>query len=331
MNIPPFPPWNDPQALTPDARQCEVITREHARTFAIASRFLPAKKRRGAFAVYAFCRVADDIVDRGATGDRETLRRELSGYLSALHNALDGRPEGPIFRELKWTVDEFGVPADALLELMGGVACDLAPAHYATWADLTSYCEGVASSVGAMCTYVFGVAGDESMRARALKYARTLGVAMQLTNILRDVGEDAARSRCYLPEDDLAAFGITAHEVLNDPTLGTTARWRSLMRYEIARARALYDAAAPGIALLDGDAQRCARACAEGYAAILGAIEQIDYDSFATRAKVGRWARAGLMWSIWRSAAVPAASCGTDGPVIRWGERVLSRPEEMCA
>jgi phytoene/squalene synthetase len=93
----------------------------------------------------------------------------------------------------------------------------------------------------------------------------------------------------------------------------------------------LYEAAAPGIALLEGDAQRCARACAEGYAAILGAIEGINYNSVTTRARVGRWARAGLMWSIWRSSAVPAASCGTDGPVIRWGERELSRPEEMYA
>ena len=326
--IPPFSPWSE----SVDAVHCEAITRDHARTFAIASRFLPVKKRRGAFAVYAFCRVADDIVDRGANGgDRETLRHELSAYLKGLHSALEGRPDGPIFRELKWTVDEFGVPADALLELMGGVACDLAPVHYATWAELTAYCEGVASSVGSMCTYVFGVAGDEAMRQRALQYARTLGVAMQLTNILRDVGEDAVRGRCYLPDDDLAAFGITADEVLKNPSLGTTPQWRELMKYEISRARALYAAAAPGIALLDGDAQRCARACAEGYAAILGAIEGIDYDSFATRAKVSRWARAGLMWTIWRSTAVPAASCGTDGPVIRWQERVLSRPEEMCA
>ena len=331
MNLPAFAPWSEPRLDALDARHCEAITREHARTFAIASRFLPSRKRRGAFAVYAFCRVADDIVDRGATGHRDTLRRELSGYVASLHNALEGRPDGPIFRELKWTVDKFGVPADALLELMGGVACDLAPAHYATWAELTVYCEGVASSVGAMCTYVFGVAGDEEMRARALKYARTLGVAMQLTNILRDVGEDAARGRCYLPADDLAMFDITANDVLSDPLLGTQPRWHALMRYEIARARALYEAAAPGIALLDGDAQRCARACAEGYAAILGAIEGIDYNTVATRARVGRWARAELMWTIYRSSAVPATACGTDGPEIRWGERVLSRPEEMYA
>jgi phytoene synthase len=203
-----------PSSESADAVDCEALTRRHARTFALASRFLPAKKRRGAFAVYAFCRVADDIVDRGANGgNRETLRHELAAYRNGLHDALEGRPTGPIFRELKWTVDEFGVPTDALLELMDGVAYDLSPTNYATWAELTSYCEGVASSVGSMCTYVFGVSGGDATRGRALQYARTLGVAMQLTNILRDVGEDAARGRCYLPEDDLSAFGITANEV----------------------------------------------------------------------------------------------------------------------
>ena len=179
-----------------DARHCEAITRLHARTFAVASRFLPPRKRRGAFAVYAFCRIADDIVDRGATGDRETLRRELAGYMSGLHAAIDGRPEGPVYRELHWTIKQFGVPASALLELMGGVAVDLAPAHYATWAELTAYCEGVASSVGEMCTYVFGVKGDEDARQRALRFARTLGVALQ--PIRMTGARDRVKKKAYI-------------------------------------------------------------------------------------------------------------------------------------
>lgn len=314
-----------------DARHCEAITRHHARTFAVASRFLPLKKRRGAFAVYAFCRTADDIVDRGATGDRETLRRELAGYMSGLHEAIEGRPEGPVYRELWWTIKEFGVPASALLELMGGVAVDLAPAHYATWAELTSYCEGVASSVGEMCTYVFGVSGDEANRQRALRFARTLGVALQHTNILRDVGEDAARGRCYLPAASLAAFGISTEEVLHNPLLGQQARWKAFMAHEIARARALYVAAAPGLALLEPDAQRCARACADGYAEILSAIESIDYDSFSTRAQVGTWARGRLIWSIWRNGTLSPAEAIPTEPVIQWAGQTFSRPEEMAS
>jgi phytoene synthase len=314
-----------------DARHCEAITRLHARTFAVASRFLPPKKRRGAFAVYAFCRIADDIVDRGATGDRETLRRELAGYMSGLHAAIDGRPEGPVYRELSWTIKEFGVPASALLELMGGVAVDLAPAHYATWAELTAYCEGVASSVGEMCTYVFGVSGDEEARQRALRFARTLGVALQHTNILRDVGEDAMRGRCYLPAASLAAFGISTEEVLHNPKLGQQERWKKFMRHEIARARALYDAAAPGLSLLAPDAQRCARACADGYAEILSAIESNDYDSFSTRARVGTWARGRLMWSIWRNGTGTRTGEQPTEPVIHWEGRTISRPEEMAS
>ena len=244
-------------------------------------------KRRGAFAVYAFCRIADDIVDRAEGRDRTLLRAELDLYCAGVAEALAGRPEGPVFRELSRTVSEFGVPRDVLEELLNGVACDLQPVRYDSWSALTRYCEGVAASVGAMCTHIFGVSGDEAVRARAVRYARTLGVAMQLTNILRDVGEDAARGRCYLPDEDLATFGLDSERVLHDPTLKNDPRWAELMRHEVARARALYHAASPGIALLAPDAQRCARACADGYAAILGVIERNGYESFSVRARVG--------------------------------------------
>ena len=317
----------DPALARLDAEHCASVTRAHARTFALASAFLPAPKRRAAFAVYAFCRLADDIVDRGGD-DRASISAELDRYRAGVAEAIDGRPEGPVLRELWRTVSEFGVPADVLEELLNGVARDLQHSRYATWSELTSYCEGVASSVGSMCTYIFGVAGDTRVRDRAVRYARTLGVAMQLTNILRDIGEDAARGRCYLPEEDLATFGLDSGRVLHDPTLKDDPRWAQLMSHEVARARALYRAASPGIALLTPDAQRCARACADGYAAILDAIERNGYDSFSVRARVGNLARAGLLWTVWRSGAETPPPRG-DGPVIHWGERTLTRPEEM--
>lgn len=332
MVLPGFLKETDETLGRSDALHCEAITRSHARTFALASSFLPARKRRGAFAVYAFCRLADDIVDRSLTGDPDPTRLalELDLYRAGVAEALAGRPEGPVFRELWRCVSEFGVPSDVLDELLNGVACDLAPARYATWAELTSYCEGVASSVGSMCTYIFGVVGGDAVRDRAVRYARTLGVAMQLTNILRDVGEDAQRGRCYLPDDSLAAFGLSAARVLEDPTLRHDPQWAAFMRHEIARARALYRAASPGIALLEPDAQRCARACADGYAAILGAIERNGYDSFSVRARVGNWARAGLLWSVWRSGT-EQPPVGIDGPVIEWQQQRLSRPEDMAS
>jgi len=277
-----------------DADHCASIVRSHARTFALASRFLPAEKRRGAFALYAFCRVADDIVDRPRKSG-SSAAVELAWFRHNVEHALAGSPEGPVLRELVRTVTRFAVPREVLDELLNGVARDLTPTRYTTWAELSAYCEGVAASVGSMCTYVFGVPGDGADRARAIGYARTLGIAMQLTNILRDVGEDAANGRCYLPADLLAQFGLTTDRVLHDPTLKDDPRWAQLMRQEIGRARALYGAAAPGIAMLAPDAQRCARACADGYAEILGAIERNGYDSITTRARIGGWRKAGLL------------------------------------
>jgi phytoene synthase len=311
-----------------DAEHCAAIVRANARTFTLASRFLPTSKRRGAFAVYTFCRLADDIVDRAEGRAPSLLTAELDLYRAGVMEAVAGRPEGPIFRELWRAVTAFRMPTDPIVELLDGVARDLRPTHYRTWAELTGYCEGVASSVGTMCTWIFGVEGDEAVRERAMRYARTLGVAMQLTNILRDVGEDATHGRCYLPDADLATFGLDAERVLRDPTLRHDPRWTQLMQHEIARARALYRAAAPGIALLAADTQRCARACAVGYSAILGAIEQNGYDTLSMRAQVGTLTHARVLWDVWRAHAErPPADA--DGPAIEWGERVLSRPEEM--
>ena len=296
-----------------DAAHCRQIVRTHARTFWLASHFLASEKRRSAYALYAFCRLADDLVDlAGQTSPMLTAMR-LATYRRDLAEALDGRPQGPVFRELNRAVRQHDVPASVLHELLEGIARDCEPAHYATWPELYRYCEAVASTVGEMCTYVFGVPGGEDERRRALTHARILGVAMQLTNILRDVGEDAHKGRCYLPEEDLAAHGLTREEVLSG-VRPTDSRWRALMSFQIARARSLYAAAGPGIALLAPDSQRCATACAMGYSEILGAIEAIGYDTFATRARLGARARAAVAWSVWRT---PIARTSPEAPPVR--------------
>jgi phytoene synthase len=259
------------------------------------------------------------------------VRRELAAYRRGLDAALGGRPEGPVFRELAWVVARYHVPAAVLHELLAGVARDLRPTRYETWAELAVYCEGVASTVGEMCTYVFGVAGGPEARECALRYARTLGVAMQLTNILRDVGEDATRGRCYLPHEDLERFGLTAHEVLHDPILPRDPRWRPLMQFQVARARALYDAASPGIALLAPDARRCASACSTGYAAILGAIETQGYDPVSTRARLGHRARLGVLWGAWRAnqADMPQPDVAR-APALDWSAFPQLPPDEIA-
>ena len=313
-----------------DALHCEHIVRSHARTFTLASYFLPAAKRRAAFALYAFCRVADDLVDSAGCDGHPPVARRLAEYERELRTALAGRPSGPVFRELSRAVAQYSVPETVLLELLAGIARDLRPVHYASWTDLVRYCEGVASTVGEMCTHVFGVEGGGETRMRALRYARTLGVAMQLTNILRDVGEDARRGRCYLPSEDLAVFGIDRDEVFGNPRLSLDERWPPLMAFEVGRARALYAAAEPGISLLAADARRCARACATGYAAILGAIEQSQYDTVTRRARVGGWARAGILWDACRaSRARREAFPVGEGPRIAWERAVAVEADAM--
>jgi len=309
----------DDAAVADDAAHCADIVKTHARTFTLASYLLPATKRRASYALYAFCRVADDLVDRATPGTEHALEAQLADYERQLGAALAGRPSGPIFREVAWVAREYEVPPEPLFELLEGVGRDLRPTQYATWRELEQYCEGVASSVGEMCTHVFGVPGGNEVRLRAVRYARTLGVAMQLTNILRDVGEDVHRGRCYLPDEDLAMFGLTRKDVLTKPALSRDERWRPMMAFEVGRARALYEAAMPGIALLSHDAHRCARACATGYAGILGAIEAQGYDTISTRARLGRVARLNVLWDAWRFRAAPldTATVG-DGPTLLW-------------
>lgn len=290
-----------------DLRECEQITHAHARTFSLASRLLPPEKRRAAYALYAFCRIADDLVDQSDARNRAALAQQLDDYREQLYSALNGRPNGPVFREVARVVATFDVSPAPLFELLDGVGRDLVATTYATWRELEAYCQGVASSVGELCTDVFGVAAGPSMRPHAVAFARTLGTAMQLTNILRDVGEDSRRGRCYLPIEDLARAGLTTDDVLQNHALPRDARWRGLMQFEITRARDLYAAATPGIALLAPDAQRCATACATGYAGILQAIEGRGYDTISARARLGKLARVGVLWNAWRFRPVPVS------------------------
>lgn len=316
-----------------DAAHCERVTRAHARTFTLASWLLPAEKRRAAFALYAFCRIADDMVDGADETCATSVAAQLAHYRRDLDAALAGRPEGPVFRELARVAREYAVPATVLHELLDGVERDLRPARYRSWTELALYCEGVASSVGEMCTHVFGVAAGPASRDGAILHARTLGVAMQLTNILRDVGEDAERGRCYLPDEDLATFGLSAEDVLAGRVTARDERWRALMAFEARRARALYMAAIPGIALLAPDSQGCAAACARGYAAILDVLERTGWDSLTVRASVGGWDRLAVLYDAWRDTRRGRARSDlalvAGGPVIEWGGARMARAHEL--
>lgn len=282
-----------------DPELCAQLVRHHARTFAAASRFLPIEKRRAAYAVYAFCRVADDFVDE-ALRESVEAERDLAVHREALIEAFDGRARTPLFRELVWAVNRFRIPVEPFLGLIEMLRTDLAPVEYQSWSELQDYCAGVASTVGEMCAYVFGMPSNAAAREEALRRARILGVALQLTNILRDVGEDAARGRCYLPLDDLTRFQITREEILGRTIFASDTRWQQLMRFEVARTRLLYAEAEPGIQSLDHDAQCCATICASGYAGILRAIERRQYDTLSGRAHIGAIRKVLVMFQAWR-------------------------------
>jgi 15-cis-phytoene synthase len=300
-----------------DARHTARIVRSHARTFHFASRFLPPDKRRAAFAVYAFCREADDLVDAMAPTVNASVAQLLDDRRRRLWDTVDGRPPDALHRELGWAFGRFAMPAMPFDALLDALTADLTPLVYPDWMALSAYCAGVASTVGVICAHIFGMPIESERRASALTHAQTLGVAMQLTNILRDVGEDAARGRCYLPETDLRDFGIDRTEVLTRAIRASDVRWRNLMEFEVARARRLFAGAAPGLALVAADARACATLCSTGYAAILEVLEQSGYDSLTRRARVSRRRKARLAFDAWRGALGPTSLIPPPGAEAR--------------
>ena len=266
-SLPPGP------AARPNWAACEAVVREYGRTFFFASRFLPSDRRRATYAAYAFCRIADDIVDRApATGLAAAARA-----LDAWEAELDA-PTHPVAVAFAAARARYGVPAAPARDLLEGVRMDLAPRRYATWEELRVYCYRVAGTVGLIAAPILGCDDDA-----ALASAVDLGVAMQLTNILRDVAEDAAMGRLYLPLDDLATYGCDPEAILGGRASGNLP---GLVAFEIARARALYDSGRAGVPALCPAGQWTALASAHLYGKILHRIEEQGHDVFAGRAHV---------------------------------------------
>jgi phytoene synthase len=255
---------------------CRQVTRHHAKSFYFCAQFLPAAKRRAIYAVYALCRTIDDFVDRAADRDASDTRTILDAWRAELR---DDRGDGhPALRAWRDAATAYRIPAEHAEELMRGVLMDLGTVRYATYADLELYCYRVASVVGLMTSEIFGYSDS-----RALDRAVDLGLAMQLTNICRDVGEDAAMGRIYIPADELERFGVSDEALLSRRVEG---RFVDLMQFQIARARALYRAAEPGIEMLSPDCRYTVRLSSRVYGKILDAIERNGYDVLSRRAYV---------------------------------------------
>jgi phytoene synthase len=285
----------DRVALDVAYRYCAQITRAASKTFYLASGLLPHEKRRAARALYAFCRVTDNIVDESESPDPFETRAALERWRRL---ALDPHPVvggGGVWSvvALAWSDARcrFGVPTGYAEQLIDGVARDLEKKRYGTFDELAAYSYGVASTVGLMAMHIIGYAGEH-----ALPYAVKLGVALQMTNILRDVGSDWRAGRLYLPQDELEAFDLSEADIAAGRVDG---RWRAFMRFQIDRNRQLYADAMPGIALLNAEGRFAIGAAAELYAAILDDIERHDYDVFRRRAHVGAFGKVRRLPGIW--------------------------------
>jgi phytoene synthase len=266
-------------------RASAEIIQEHSRTFYLASALLPPTKRRGARALYAFSRLTDDAVD-GVSADPQ---QSFDTWKRRVQRAPDPQ-DLPL---LAWmdTQRRFRIPDVYAIQLLNGVARDLEQTRYATFEELTEYCYGVASTVGLMAMYIVGFNS-----AKAFPYAVRLGVALQLTNILRDVGEDWARGRLYLPRNELVEFGITEAEIdagrVDDD-------WRAFMRFQIDRVRGLYRESLPGLNYLHRDGRFAIAAAAKLYEAILNDLEANGMDNLNRRAYIGLGGKLRRLPRIW--------------------------------
>jgi phytoene synthase len=259
--------------------ECWRILRENGKTFHVMARVLGPERGNAIAALYGFARVADDAVDEPAPGDTpELIRARLRWMQEELRRATAGESRNPRFAVLGEAIRRYQIPLEPFDDLVAGVAMDIEPRRFATFADLELYCYRVAGTVGLMITPVAGYRAG----SRALEHAKTLGTAMQLTNILRDVGEDLRRGRVYLPEEDQRRFGVSEADLTAERVDG---RFRALMQFEIDRAQRLYDEGTALIPLLTSARGRAAFGFAvEAYSGILGKIRACGYDVFGQRA-----------------------------------------------
>jgi 15-cis-phytoene synthase len=255
---------------------CRDIVKRNSKTFYLSSLFLNPERKRAVWAVYAFCRTADDIVDRMAPAPERLAA--LDAWERRLFDAYRGVADEPVFTAFGDAARRFSIPIEPALDLLRGARLDVTVDRYETYAALRDYCYLVASTVGLLVMPILGTISPE-----ADDYGIELGRAMQMTNILRDVGEDARMGRIYVPAEDLLRFGCDESAILAGVL---DERFVALMRFEIERVRALYRDAEPGIALLAPESRYTVRLALALYRGILDRIERNGYDVFRRRAHV---------------------------------------------
>lgn len=244
---------------------CRQKAAESRSSFLAAFRFLPQRRQDAMTVLYAFCRELDDVVDDCT--DMQVAQTTLNWWRADLAKVFDGgAPEHPVCRALQGVVAEFALPHDELAEIIEGMQMDLTQARYANFAELQLYCHRVAGVVGRLITRILGFSRPET-----LNYADKMGLALQLTNIIRDVGEDARNGRIYLPMEDLQRFDVPAQTIMQ---AAPTPQFAELMAFQIARARAIYREALALLPAADKKAQKMGLILAAIYYALLNEIER---------------------------------------------------------
>jgi len=272
-----FSYWAGDVSLRKAYKQAERITAQHSKSFYFASGLLPEEKRSAVRALYAFCRTVDDIVDESSDIERDARLDYWRGMMETASFA----DHDLIAAAWADTLTRYHIPRHYALQLIDGVARDLSQVRYQTFDELATYCYGVASTVGLMSMYIVGF-----MDNRAVPYAIKLGVALQMTNILRDVGEDYRNGRLYLPREELAFYGIQESDIADGRI---SDNWRQFMKFQIERTRQLYEDSWDGVKMLEREGQLAIGAASVFYQGILDEIERNDYDVFTQRASLSAW------------------------------------------
>jgi len=273
--------------LEASRRFCDEIAQREARNFHLAFRLLPVEERRSMCALYAFMRHTDDLADED--GPAAEKAEALTAWRRELDDAIDGRPSTwPGLPALADVVRRSSMPTELLHEVIDGVEMDIEPRRFANFDELTVYCRRVASAVGLCCIHIWGF---ESQGGRAERLAERCGLALQLTNILRDVREDADRGRVYLPQDDLERFGVGPdHLSASRPSEPL----RRLLEHYAQRALAYYNEGAELVPLVSPIGRPVLLTILGIYRALLDEIIRRDYDVLAARVSVPRWRKVAI-------------------------------------
>jgi len=266
------------------------IAKNSKSSFYYAFNLLPQEKRDAMNTVYAFCRETDDIIDEGTEPD-EVRFEKLRKWHVELERSFRGDSAYPLLNSLSKTIKQFNIPIEPFFELLKGMEMDLQNKRYVKFDDLKLYCYRVASTVGLMCIEIFGY-----KHKTAKDFAINLGIALQLTNILRDIKKDSQKGRIYLPQEDLDKFGLTENEIFQGVF---TSKFKALMEYETTRAKYYFDKANEALSLDDKPAMFAARAMQHIYFKLLEKIIGADYNVLDNNIKVSKFEKIGISLGVW--------------------------------